>query len=136
MTNDEHIQLIAAALDPAAFRQEAYSDTPLGSTLADRRARALQAAQSYCNHFNELGRDSDELKLAAQYPHYYKDVRHLSVIDVYQVCDLWEISDSSGALQHAIKKLLVSGGRSGGKNRDTDIDEAVKTIQRHQRLNE
>lgn len=62
--------------------------------------------------------------------HYFKNVAQLSTVDVYKVCELFEIDDPSGAMQHAIKKLLVSGKRGAGKDKIKDIQEAVDTLQR------
>ena len=61
------------------------------------------------------------------YPHYFKDVRKLSAVDVYRVLLLFGVSDP--CLQHAIKKLLVAGGR-GAKSADKDVAEAIATLQR------
>lgn len=65
--------------------------------------------------------------------HYFKDVRHLDVIDVYRVLDLFQVTDP--CLQHAIKKLLVAGGR-GHKDPAKDIQEAIDTLTRLQRMQE
>jgi len=61
--------------------------------------------------------------------HYYKDVSKLNVIDVYGVCWKFKVQDDSGCIQHAVKKLLLSGGR-GSKDRLTDLNEAVDTLNR------
>lgn len=66
--------------------------------------------------------------------HYFKDVTHLTEVDVYRVCKLFGINDPSGALQHAIKKLLVAGGRGAGKDETRDIKEAIDTLQRYLEL--
>jgi hypothetical protein len=63
-----------------------------------------------------------------KHPHYYKDVSHLSYIDVYRVIDLFGVSNP--CIQHAIKKLLVSGGRGGGKDITKDWQEAIDSISR------
>lgn len=63
-----------------------------------------------------------------KHSHYYKDVSHLSSIDVYRVIDLFEVSNP--CIQHAIKKLLVSGGRGGGKDTTKDWQEAIDSISR------
>jgi len=67
---------------------------------------------------------SDERK----HNHYFKDVSHLKTIDVYRVLDLFSVTDP--CLQHAIKKLLVAGGRGAGKDIKKDLQEAVDSIQR------
>lgn len=63
--------------------------------------------------------------------HYFKDVAHLSTIDVYRVLDLFGVVDP--CLQHAIKKLMVAGGR-GHKAIDEDVTEAIDTLVRWQNM--
>ena len=72
---------------------------------------------------------------AATYPAYFKDVSHLKEIDVYQVHKLFGLDDPSGALHHASKKLLLSGVRTGGKPKYTDIKEARDSLNRWLELN-
>lgn len=74
--------------------------------------------------------------LAQQYPQYYKDVAYLSEVDVYAVHKLFDIQDPSGCIQHASKKLLLSGVRTGGKSVYDDIREARDTINRWLELNQ
>lgn len=64
-----------------------------------------------------------------KHSHYYKDVSNLDEIDVYKVCELFEVDDPSGCVQHAIKKLLC-GGKRGAKSSEKDLQEAVDTLQR------
>ena len=73
--------------------------------------------------------------MSAQYPHYYKDVGDFSEIDVYAVHHLFNIQDPSGCIQHASKKLLLSGVRTGGKSTFKDITEARDTLSRWLQLN-
>jgi hypothetical protein len=61
-----------------------------------------------------------------KYPHYYKHCPY-EYIDVYRVLDLFGVSDQ--AIGHAIKKLLVAGGR-GHKDIEKDIKEAIVTLER------
>ena len=65
-----------------------------------------------------------------KHSHYFKDVRHLDYIDVYQVCKLFEVDDPSHCTQHSIKKLLMSGKR-GAKDKMKDIIEARDTLNRY-----
>jgi hypothetical protein len=62
-----------------------------------------------------------------KHSHYFKDVSDIDEVDVYRVCDLFEVNDASGATQHAIKKLLCSGKR-GAKDERKDLEEARDTI--------
>lgn len=58
--------------------------------------------------------------------HYFKHCPY-DYVDVYRVLDLFEVTDS--CLHHAIKKLLVAGGR-GVKDVNKDIQEAIDTLTR------
>lgn len=73
--------------------------------------------------------------LDQKYPAYYKDVSHLNEIDVYAIHHIFNIQDPSGALQHASKKILLSGVRTGGKSAFKDIKEARDTLTRWLHLN-
>lgn len=64
-----------------------------------------------------------------KHSHYHKDVSDYDTIDVYAVCKIFDVQDTSGCLQHAIKKLLVTGQR-GHKDRKTDIQNAIDTLNR------
>lgn len=78
---------------------------------------------------------SPEIPNHLKYPKYYKDVSKLEALDVYQVHQLFGIDDPSGAIQHASKKLLLSGNRTGGKSKFTDIREARDTLNRWLEMN-
>lgn len=67
-------------------------------------------------------------QLKKKHSHYFKDVSNLTHIDVYRVCDLFNVTDP--CLQHAVKKLLVAGGRGAGKNIQQDVQEAIDTLNR------
>ena len=79
--------------------------------------------------------DGQFAMLSTKYPQYYKDVSHLVEVDVYAVHHLFQIADPSGAIQHASKKLLLSGVRTGGKSKFKDIKEARDTLTRWMQLN-
>lgn len=64
--------------------------------------------------------------------HYYKNVAHLSEVDVYRVLELFEVTDP--CIQHAVKKLLVTGGRSGGKDRAADVRDVIYSLERWQEM--
>ena len=63
-----------------------------------------------------------------KYNHYHKLCPYNS-IDIYRICQLFEVNDHSGAKQHAIKKILMAGNR-GGKDEYKDMQEAADTINR------
>lgn len=62
------------------------------------------------------------------FPHYYKKIPvGVTYIDIYRILELYEVS--SPTIQHAVKKLLVAGGR-GHKDIEKDIDEAIISLNR------
>lgn len=75
----------------------------------------------------ELPNDNDALRLAADYPAYWKGLpAHWAAIDTYRIDDLFPLPSSR--LYHARKKLLVPGTRTGGKSIYSDIKEAHRTL--------
>ena len=69
---------------------------------------------------------------AKKHNHYFKDVSHLTHIDVYRVLDIFKVTDQ--AIGHALKKLLVAGGRGAGKDINKDIQEAIDSLVRWQEM--
>lgn len=63
--------------------------------------------------------------------HYYKSVKHLQQIDVYRVLELFNVTDP--CLQHALKKLLVAGGR-GHKDITRDVQDVIDSCVRWQEM--
>lgn len=90
---------------------------------------------SQTNLFKTEEIDSAHVPMSQKYPKYYKDVGNLTEVDVYAVHHLFAINDPSGAIQHASKKLLLSGVRTGGKSMHKDIAEARDTLTRWLQLN-
>jgi hypothetical protein len=76
--------------------------------------------------------DSLTKPTSAKHSHYFRDVSRLEWIDVYRVLDLFGVTDP--CLQHALKKVLVAGGRGGGKDPERDVQEAIDTLQRWQAM--
>ena len=66
-----------------------------------------------------------------EHSHYFKDVSHLTEVDVYRVLDLFCVTDQ--AIGHALKKLLVIGQR-GVKDFDKDLKEAIDSLKRKQAM--
>lgn len=60
-----------------------------------------------------------------KHSHYFKSCPYTHV-DVYRVLQLFNVTDP--CLQHAIKKLLVAGGRGAGKDIGQDVQEAIDTL--------
>ena len=74
--------------------------------------------------------------MAEKYPEYYKSTKGMTEVDVYAVHAMFNVQDASGALQHASKKILLSGVRTGGKTQLEDIKEARDTLTRFLELAE
>lgn len=70
--------------------------------------------------------------MTRDHSHYFKDVSKLSLIDIYRVIELFDVRNP--CIQHAIKKLLVAGGRGAGKDITKDIKEAIDSLQRWQEM--
>jgi hypothetical protein len=68
----------------------------------------------------------------SKHNHYFKDVSHLSDIDVYRTLILFGVTDP--CIQHAVKKLLVAGGRGAGKDISQDIQEAIDSLERWKQM--
>ena len=100
----------------------------------------ISPAEEFCSKCLRFHRPKEEevnaSSLSKQYPKYYKDVRMLDGLDVYAVHQVFNIQDPSGAIQHASKKLLLSGVRTGGKSKREDIKEARDTLTRWLQIDE
>lgn len=65
-----------------------------------------------------------------KHSHYIKPCPY-NTVDIYRICQLFEVNDPSGAKQHAIKKIIMAGKR-GVKSEYSDIQEAIDTLSRWQ----
>lgn len=72
------------------------------------------------------------MAMSQKHPHYHKDVTSLKTIDVYRVLGLFNVTDP--CIQHAIKKLLVAGGRGAGKDIFRDVREAMDSLERYMEI--
>lgn len=93
-----------------------------------------QVCKDTCNRRVELSMLATEraAPVEKKHSHYFKDVSALQTVDVYRVLGLFAVVDP--CLQHAVKKLLVAGGRGGGKDISRDIQEAIDTLVRWQAM--
>lgn len=73
--------------------------------------------------------------LSEKYPKHYKPIGDLTDVDVYAVHYLFNIQDPSGCLQHASRKLLLSGVNTNGKTVHHNIEEARDILTRWLELN-
>lgn len=65
-----------------------------------------------------------------KFSHYFKPCPYTHV-DVYRVLEIFSVTDP--ALQHAVKKLLVAGGR-GAKDAGKDVQEAIDALERFKEM--
>lgn len=79
----------------------------------------------------ELDRIQERVKSEkGEYSAYYKDVRHIDYVDVYRVVSLFDCEKHGHAISHAAKKLLLTGARTGGKDVETEVREAIDSLHR------
>lgn len=66
-----------------------------------------------------------------KHSHYFKPCP-FDHVDIYRVLVLFNVTDP--CLQHAVKKIMVAGGRGGGKDISKDVQEAIDTLARWQEM--
>ena len=94
----------------------------------------IQLSKEAFKPFKEKPEQVKKEEKKVKHSHYHKDVSKLETIDVYKVCELFDVDDKSGAIHHAVKKLLCSGYR-GVKDKRQDVQEAVDTLNRWLEMN-
>jgi len=70
-------------------------------------------------------------KTRGKHGHYFK-AAPFEYVDIYRVLQLFAVTDP--CLQHAVKKILMAGGRGAGKDIRQDIQEAIDTLTRWQEM--
>jgi len=68
---------------------------------------------------------------STKHSHYFKPCP-FSQIDVYRVLQIFGVNDP--CIQHAAKKLLVTGVRAGQKDADHDIQDAIDALERWKQM--
>lgn len=124
--------------DYQEYAQEGIApEAPFGGTkcILEGCTNIAQGVSPLCPTCHEatlrfLLPETSNKSMSQRYPKYYKDVTDLKEVDVYMVHQLFGLEDPSGALQHASKKILLPGVRTGGKSRYDDIREARDTLTR------
>lgn len=86
------------------------------------KARAMKQAKAYFESTK-----GEASMLASFFPHYHKDCSEVGSLDVYMVMHLFGVTDDSGSLHHALKKLMVRGER-GVKPGHQDVQEAIFSL--------
>ena len=54
---------------------------------------------------------NDDTVAQRKHAHYFKDISDFNEMDTYLFCRVWKVKDDSGALHHALKKLMDAGKR-------------------------
>lgn len=70
--------------------------------------------------------DNAPVQQAKKHSHYFKKCGY-DYVDVYRTIKMFDVTDP--CLQHAVKKLLVTGGR-GFKDIETDVQDVIDTLER------
>lgn len=92
----------------------------------------LLQEQLMAGYQQSIGRGTRQTAVNRPHNHYFKDVSALTHIDVYRVLQLFNVTDP--CIQHAVKKLLVAGGRGAGKDISKDVKEAADSLVRWQEM--
>jgi hypothetical protein len=79
-------------------------------------------------NIGDVGPLVDRLEAGEQkHPHYFKNVEHLQVVDVYRVIDLFGVKNP--CIQHLAKKALCTGNR-GHKDLRRDLEDIIDSAER------
>ena len=117
----------------------AFPTGAVPSSRTKQETHLISAADStipvHPNAWKDHGIDPSLIKTAVDkraHNHYFKNVSKLQYIDVYRVLSLFNVTDP--CIQHAVKKLLVAGGRGAGKDVGKDIQESIDSLVRWQEM--
>lgn len=115
--SNEHFQVPAkAVLFDEIFEGEVEFHSP------GIKAEAVDKMQAFFK-----AKEPDKSLLASMFPHYHRDSTGLASMDIYMVMHLFGVTDDSGILHHALKKLMVRGER-GTKPGHQDVQEAIFSL--------
>ena len=128
---DDNCKLVAQQCDLEAWEKGEFK--PLDNTKPDT-STILSFGTAFGKTKSLLGvrnnaDSNDDAKPNRKHNHYFNDVSFLNEMDIYALCKVFGVKDSSGAKHHAIKKILCSGAR-GAKDEMQDIQEAIDTLTR------
>ena len=115
--SNEHSQVPAKA----AFFDELFGGE-LGFHSPKQKAEAVDKINAFFKNNAQ-----DKSLLASMFPHYHRDTTGLASMDIYMIMHLFGVTDDSGSLHHALKKLMVSGER-GSKPAIQDTKEAILSL--------
>lgn len=106
--------------EASALIQAQLGTDPAKCAICGREPKAREIA--------DMTPPSPTLEPKPAHAHYFKACPY-DAVDVYRVLDLFGVRDP--CLQHAIKKLLVAGGR-GVKSQPRDVQDAIDSLRRWQ----
>ncbi len=121
--SNEHSQVPAKA----AFFDEIFG----GALEFHSPKQKAEAVDKMDAHFK--AKEPEESLLASLFPHYHRDTKGMASVDIYAIMHLFGITDDSGSLHHALKKLMVSGER-GVKPSSQDTKEAILSLIRYMEI--
>lgn len=111
------------------------SERRIAQTFSQEEKDALQGAREFLQEGMTVTFEDDSPvpTVRDRFPKYYVEVpQGTKYIDIYLLLRLFKITNHE--LGHAVKKVLLSGLRTGGKSRRADIKEAIAALQRHLEL--
>jgi hypothetical protein len=103
-------------------------------TPDDEAMEFIEAMREFGNYRTQVEPNAKSA-MAQKYPQYFKDVSQLVEMDTYVLNTLFPVTDDSGCILHARKKLLIPGVRTGDKPAHKDIKEARDTLNRWLQIN-
>jgi len=109
-----------------AKEREANSQPP---SLLSRIA--LSPDSNFVPAYAPTAEEPEQPATERKHGHYHKELPTTGV-DVYRVLLAFGVTDP--CLQHAVKKLLVAGGRGAGKDIHQDVQETIDTLARWQEM--
>ena len=121
--SNEHSQVPAKA----AFFDELFGGE-VGFHSPKQKAEAVDKMDTFFKN-----KEQGQSLLASMFPHYHRDTNGLASMDIYMIMHLFGVTDDSGSLHHALKKLMVSGER-GSKPAIQDTKEAILSLIRYMEI--
>lgn len=135
---DDEVEVLAKRTDGTINRAEAcmfsWYEGDIGSIVEWRIADSVSSDEeqpeaippSHVALGDELVSADVPSKQDTKHSHYFKKCGY-DYVDVYRTIKMFGVTDP--CLQHAVKKLLVTGGR-GFKDIETDVQDVIDTLER------
>ena len=121
------LKYIGVQIDGKLEHGGLYNCTPYDDQLY--KVVVDNGATYYLDHdLFEVTQEADETDQRKSTKYRKQIPSGMEYLDVYRVCALFNVQDTTGGIHQAIKKLLAAGNR-GYKNREEDLQEAIDAIQ-------